>query len=100
MCADLDLSDAVHDSVVCVACGRFGGADAAALLLDAAGSWLRREETSFGRGAGNVANILHAAAKLRVDIGEPVLQALLRECAKLSRDFNAQDAATGLLRRA
>ena len=67
------IMEAVHDSVICVACGRFGSStrddrirvDCRDLYLIAADMWLKRPERSFGREARNVANILHAGAKLR-----------------------------------
>ena len=47
--------DAVHDSVICVACGRFGSTDermrneCRVFYLLAAGMWITRPEGSFGR---------------------------------------------------
>jgi len=64
---------ALHDSVICVACGRFGSTDerlkgeCRVFYLLAAGMWINRPEGSFGRGPREIANILHAGAKLRVD---------------------------------
>ena len=68
------MMSALHDSVICVACGRFGSStkddrmrvDCRDLYLIAADMWLKRPERSFGREARNVANILHAGAKLRL----------------------------------
>jgi hypothetical protein len=63
--------DAVHDSVICVACGRFGSNDVRMRVdfrdfyLTAADLWLKRPEKSFGREARSVANIIHAGAKLK-----------------------------------
>jgi hypothetical protein len=59
------IMEAVHDSVICVSCGRFGSIDERIrveckdLYLLAAGMWLNRPEGSFGKGAREIANILH-----------------------------------------
>jgi hypothetical protein len=95
------MMDAVHDSAVCVGCGRLGGpggnrAAATLLFLKAASSWLERAHGSFGRDSRGVANILQAAAKLAVDTREPALQSLLRETCSMSSGFNAQNAANSL----
>ncbi len=74
--------DAVHDCVICVACGRIGSStkddkmryDCRDLYLIAADMWLNRPEKSFGREARAVANILHAGAKLRVDSHNEVMR--------------------------
>ena len=61
---------AVHDSVIYVCCGRFGSSsdirkmvECIELYLIAADMWLKRPEKSFGRGAREIANILHAGGK-------------------------------------
>jgi hypothetical protein len=49
------IMEAVHDSVICVSCGRFGSTDERIrveckdLYLLAAGMWLKRPEGSFGK---------------------------------------------------
>ena len=51
---------AVHDSVICVSCGRFGSIDermrneCRAFYLLAAGMWINRPEGSFGRGGRGI----------------------------------------------
>jgi hypothetical protein len=44
------------------------------LYLIAADMWLKRPERSFGRGPREIANILHAGAKLRVDSHNEVMR--------------------------
>jgi hypothetical protein len=57
------IIDAVHDSTICVACGRFGSTDerlrneSRALYLLAAGTWINRPEGSFGREARELLQI-------------------------------------------
>ena len=70
----LSIMSAIHDSVICVACGRFGATsdermrnECRFFYLVAAGVWINRPEGSFGREARAIANILHAGAKLRID---------------------------------
>jgi hypothetical protein len=72
--------DAVHDSVICVSCGRFGSScdvrmrvECRDLFVVAADMWLKRPEKSFGRGAREIANILHAGAKVKVDSHHDVI---------------------------
>jgi hypothetical protein len=74
------IISALHDSVICVSCGRFGSSsdirmrvECRELYLIAADMWLKRPEKSFGREARNVANILHAGAKLKVDFHHDVM---------------------------
>jgi hypothetical protein len=84
--------DAVHDSVICVACGRFGSStkddrmrfDCRDFYLIAADMWQKRPERSFGREARDVANILHAGAKLRVDSHNEVMRRLFDEALRMS----------------
>ena len=63
------IMSAVHDSVICVSCGRFGSNDVRMRVqcrdfyLKSADIWLKRPEKSFGREARAVANILHAGDK-------------------------------------
>jgi hypothetical protein len=63
------IMSAVHDSVICVSCGRFGSNDVRMRVqcrdfyLISADMWLKRHEKSFGREARAVANILQAGAK-------------------------------------
>jgi hypothetical protein len=84
------IMSAVHDSVICVACGRFGSTDerlrneCRVLYLLAAGMWINRPEGSFGREARNIANILHAGAKLRIDSHNEVMRRLFEEAMRLS----------------
>jgi hypothetical protein len=93
---------AIHDSVICVACGRFGSIDerlrneCRALYLLSAGMWLNRPEGSFGREARAIANILHAGAKLRVDPQNEVMRKLFDEAMRLSDRFDAQGAANAI----
>ena len=76
------IMSAVHDSVICVSCGRFGSStkddrmrfDCRDLYLVAADMWLKRPERSFGRGPREIANILHAGAKLRVDSHDEMMR--------------------------
>jgi hypothetical protein len=90
---------ALHDSVICVACGRFGSSDeklkseSQEFYLLAAKLWLARPEGSIGREARNVANILHAGGKLKVDPQHDVIKRLLDESVRMSREFEAQHAA-------
>ena len=92
------IMSAVHDSVICVACGRFGSIDermrneCRVFYLLAAGMWLNRPEGSFGREARNIANILHAGAKLRIDQKNEVIRKLFNEALRLSDGFEAQGA--------
>ena len=75
------IMEAVHDSVICVSCGRFGSSSSDARMrvecrdfyLLAADMWLKRPEKSFGRDARAVANILHAGAKVKVDSHHDVI---------------------------
>jgi hypothetical protein len=89
------IMSAVHDSTICVACGRFGSTDermrneSIALYLLAAGMWLNRPEGSFGREARAIANILHAGAKLRIDSQNEVMRRLFDEAMRLSDGFEA-----------
>jgi hypothetical protein len=93
------IMSAVHDSTICVACGRFGSIDerlrneCRVFYLLAAGMWLNRPEGSFGREARNIANILHAGAKLRVDSQNEVTRKLFNEAMRLSDRFDAQAAS-------
>ena len=93
------IMDAVHDSTICVACGRFGSTDermrneCRVLYLLAAGMWINRPEGSFGRGAREIANILHAGAKLRIDSQNEVMRRLFEEAMRLSGGFDAQGAS-------
>ena len=93
------IMDAVHDSVICVTCGRFGSIDerirneCRALYLLAAGTWINRPEGSFGREARGIANILHAGAKLRIDSHNEVMRKLFEEAMRLSDRFDAQNAS-------
>jgi len=93
------IMEAVHDSVICVSCGRFGSIDerlrneCRVFYLLAAGMWLNRPEGSFGREARNIANILHAGAKLRIDSQNEVIRKLFEEAMRLSDGFDAQAAS-------
>jgi predicted lipoprotein len=62
----------------------------------AANMWLKRPETSFGREARAVANILHAGAKLKVDSHHDVMKRLLNEALRMSEGFQAQEAANSI----
>jgi tellurite resistance protein len=96
------IMDAVHDSTICVACGRFGSSDerlkneCRAFYLLAAGMWINRPEGSFGREARNIANILHAGAKLRIDPQNEVMRRLFDEALRLSDGFDAQNASNAI----
>jgi hypothetical protein len=87
---------AVHDSTICVTCGRFGSTDermrneCRVFYLLAAGMWINRPEGSFGREARAIANILHAGAKLRIDSQNEVMRRLFDEAMRLSDGFDAQ----------
>jgi hypothetical protein len=61
--------------------------------LLAAGMWLNRPEGSFGREARDIANILHAGAKLRIDSQNEVMRRLFDEAMRLSDGFDAQAAS-------
>jgi len=85
------IMDAVHDSTICVACGRFGSTsderlrnECRVFFLLAAGMWINRPEGSFGREARAIANILHAGAKLRIDPQNEVMRKLFNEAIRLS----------------
>jgi len=58
--------------------------------------WLKRPEKSFGREARNVANILHAGAKLKVDFHHDVMIRLLDEALGMSSGFEAQGIANSI----
>ena len=95
--------EAVHDSVICVSCGRFGTTsderlrnECRVFYLLAAGMWLNRPEGSFGREARNIANILHAGAKLRIDSQNEVMRKLFNEAMRLSDRFDAQNASNAI----
>ena len=96
------IMDAVHDSVICVSCGRFGSIDermrneCRVFYLLAAGMWVSRPEGSFGRGAREIANILHAGAKLRVDSQNEVMRKLFAVAMRLSDGFDAQNASNAI----
>ena len=96
------IMSAVHDSVICVSCGRLGSTDerlrneCRAFYLLAAGMWLNRPEGSLGRGAREIANILHAGAKLRVDSQNEVMRKLFDEAIRLSDGFEAQGASNAI----
>jgi tellurite resistance protein len=96
------IMDAVHDSVICVACGRFGSIDerlrneCRVFYLLAAGTWINRPEGSFGREARSIANILHAGAKLRIDSQNEVMRKLFNEAMRLSDRFEAQHASNAI----
>jgi hypothetical protein len=93
---------AIHDSVICVTCGRFGSTDerlrneCRVFYLLAAGMWINRPEGSFGREARNIANILHAGAKLRIDPQNEVMRKLFNEAMRLSDGFEAQGASNAI----
>jgi hypothetical protein len=93
------IMSAVHDSTICVACGRFGSTDerlrneCRVFYLLAAGMWINRPEGSFGREARAIANILHAGAKLRIDSQNEVMRRLFDEAMRLSVRFDAQAAS-------
>ena len=83
------IMSALHDSVICVSCGRFGSTDerlrneCRVFYLLAAGMWLTRPEGSFGREARAIANILRAGAKLRIDSRNEVMRRLFDEAVRL-----------------
>jgi hypothetical protein len=93
------IMDAVHDSVICVSCGRFGSSDerlrneCRVFYLLAAGMWINRPEGSFGREARAIANILHAGAKIRIDSQNEVMRKLFHEAMRLSDRFDARAAS-------
>ena len=94
------IMSAIHDSVICVACGRFGTTsdermrnECRVFYLQAAGMWINRPEGSFGREARAIANILHAGAKLRIDSQNEVTRNLFKEAMRLSDGFDAQAAS-------
>jgi hypothetical protein len=94
------IMSAVHDSTICVACGRFGSTsderlrnECRVFYLLADGMWLNRPEGSFGREARAIANILHAGAKLRVNSQNDVMRKLFNEAMRLSDRFEAQHAS-------
>ena len=93
------IMSAVHDSTICVACGRFGSTgerlrnECRVFYLLAAGMWINRPEGSFGREARAIANILHAGAKLRIDSQNEVMRKLFDEAMRLSGGFDAQAAS-------
>ena len=93
------IMDAVHDSTICVSCGRFGSTDermrneCRVFYLLAAGMWINRPEGSFGREARAIANILHAGAKIRIDSQNEVMRRLFEEAMRLSNRFEAQGAS-------
>jgi tellurite resistance protein len=93
---------ALHDSTICVTCGRFGSIDermrneCRVFYLLAAGMWINRPEGSFGREARNIANILHAGAKLRIDSQNEVMRKLFDEAMRLSDGFEAQHASNAI----
>ena len=97
------IMSAVHDSVICVTCGRFGSIDerlrneCRVFYLLAAGMWLNRPEGSFGREARAIANILHAGAKLRIDSQNEVMRKLFDEALRLSDGFEAQGASNTIM---
>jgi hypothetical protein len=92
------MMSAVHDSTICVSCGRFASStkddrmrfDCRDLYLIAADMWLKRPEKSFGREARAVANILHAGAKLRVNSHNEVMRRLFDEALRMCGGFEAQ----------
>jgi hypothetical protein len=96
------IMSAVHDSTICVACGRFGSTDerlrneCRVFYLLAAGMWIKRPESSFGREARAIANILHAGAKLRIDSQNEVMRRLFDEAMRLSDGFEAQEASNAI----
>ena len=95
--ANNESMDAGHDSVICVACGRFGCTDESIeLYLDASFTWLDRPKNSFGRGPREISNILHAGGKLFIDPHCELMKRLLDESVRLSVGFNAQDAANSI----
>jgi hypothetical protein len=93
------IMSAIHDSTICVTCGRFGSTDermrneCRVFYLLAAGMWINRPEGSFGREARAIANILHAGAKLRIDPQSEVMRRLFDEAIRLSDGFDAQNAS-------
>ena len=95
------IMEAVHDSVICVSCGRFGSSSSDVRMrvecrdfyLLAADMWLKRPEKSFGREARAVANILHAGAKLKIDPHHDVMRKLLEEALRMTGGFDAQGIA-------
>jgi len=94
------IMSALHDSVICVACGRFGSTtdlklktECKEFYLLAAKLWLARPVGSIGREARNVANILQAGGKLGIDPKHDVMKSLLDEAIRMSREFEAQHAA-------
>jgi hypothetical protein len=93
------IMTAIHDSTICVSCGRFGSIDerlrneCRVFYLLAAGMWINRPEGSFGREARAIANILHAGAKLRIDSQNQVMRRLFDEAMRLSDRFEAQHAS-------
>jgi len=66
------------------------------LYLVAADMWLRRPERSFGRGPREIANILHAGAKLRVDSHNEVMRRLFDEALRMSGGFEAHHASNSI----
>ena len=98
------IMSAVHDSVICVSCGRFGSSsnenrmrvDCRDFYLVAADMWLKRPDRSFGRGPREIANILHAGGKLRVDSHNEVMRGLFDEALRMSGGFNAQEASNSI----
>jgi hypothetical protein len=97
---------ALHDSTVCVNAGRMGAVKevskesrdlAVALFTERALCWLGRDSATYGRGARNAANVLHACAKL--GLGEhDIAQLLAEEAARNApmRNIKPQEASNCL----
>jgi hypothetical protein len=91
------MMETLHDSVICVVCGRFGSSEECRdFYLHAADIWLKRPKKSVGRDSRGVSNIVHAGAKLRVDSHHYVMRRLLEETLRMSGGYNAQDAANSI----
>ena len=91
-----------HDASVCVARGRYARGDtrthreALTLFRAVASTWLRRPRGEFGRTGREAANILHAAACMRLAPSDEVLLLLLLEAVEFALSFNEQNAANCL----
>ena len=96
------MMSAVQDATICVVCGRFGSADerlkkeCREFYTLAANMWLSRPLNTFGREARGAANILHAGAKLGLNLNYEIIQKLFDEALRLASGFEPRGAANTL----
>ena len=99
--------NALHDSIICIACGRLGAeadsnysssnrSECIKVYLIALHNWLSRRFGSKGRDPQGCANIIHAGAKLCIDPSNALYCDLCKVAKTMSHEFGAQEVSNCL----